>query len=99
LNVSTFSFPFSIAKYLEGVDIYRLPLIIDANSSLQTNANRMVFSGLNYIVIGRIIDQWLGTPVYLSDQELTYYIGTLRWNSPTLNVVLNNNKDYLIYLI
>lgn len=104
---TTTSMSFSVSKYIDGINIYRLPLLLDSNSSLQTNANRMLYSGLKYVVIGSVMDQWLGTPLYLSQEDIGYYLGTLRYHNygyftiarPTFNLVMSNGQNYLLYNI
>ncbi|MCK4895230.1 MAG: hypothetical protein KAS47_00350, partial [Candidatus Heimdallarchaeota archaeon] len=104
---TTTSMSFSVSKYIDGINIYRLPLLLDSNSSLQTNANRLIYSGLKYVVIGSVMDQWLGTPLYLSQEDISYYLGTLRYYNygpftiprPTFNLVMSNGQNYLLYNI
>ncbi|MHA1591227.1 MAG: hypothetical protein ACTSUP_01825 [Candidatus Heimdallarchaeaceae archaeon] len=104
---TTTSMSFSVSKYLDGINIYALPLLLDSNSSLQTNANRLLYSWLKYVVIGSVMDQWLGTPLYLSPDDISYYLGTLRYYNygpftiarPTFNLVMSNGYNYLLYNI
>ncbi|MHA1816403.1 MAG: hypothetical protein ACTSX1_10375 [Candidatus Heimdallarchaeaceae archaeon] len=108
-NVSptTTSMSFSISKFINGINIYALPLLLDSNSSLQTNANRLLYSWLKYVVIGSVMDQWLGTPLYLSPEDISYYLGTLRYYNygpltraqPTFNLIMSNGQNYLLYNI
>jgi len=101
------SMSFSVSKYIDGINIYSLPLLLDSNSSLQTNANRLIYSGLKYVVIGSVMDQWLGTPLYLSHDDISYYIGALHYiypgpftiARPTFNLVMSNGYNYLLYNI
>ncbi|MBY9000417.1 MAG: hypothetical protein KGD64_05850 [Candidatus Heimdallarchaeota archaeon] len=105
ISPSTTSMSFSVSKYIEGVDIYRLPLLLDSNSSLETNADRLLHSWKKYIVIGFVMDQWLGTPLYLSQDDISYYLGTLRYYNygpltiprPTFNLIMSNGHNYLLY--
>ncbi len=104
---TTTSMSFSVSKYIDGINIYSLPLLLDSNSSLQTNANRLLFSWLKYVVIGSVMDQWLRTPLYLSHDDISYYLGTLRYYNygpftiarPTFNLVMSNGYNYLLYNI
>ena len=97
LYSSRISIPFSISKFIDGINIYGLPLLIDSNSSLAENANRLRWTSLYYIVIGNVMDQWLGTPIYLSQSEITYYLGLLIGTRPTFHVVMSNSKNFLLY--
>lgn len=94
---SRISIPFSISKFIEGVNIYELPLVLDSNSSLLENGQRIRQTSLYYVVLSTVMDQWLGTPIYLSQMEITYYLGVLIPNRPTLHVVINNGKNFLLY--
>jgi hypothetical protein len=99
MTTVTISMPFSISKFIKGVDIYRIPLLIDANLSLEENANFISnpFLNIRYIVFSEIMDQWLGTPIFLSADEITYYLNKLYLNSPTFNLILSNGKNFLLY--
>ena len=94
---SRISIPFSISKFIDGINIYQLPLLLDSNSSLLINGQRIRQTSLYYIVLSTVMDQWLGTPIYLSPMELTYYLGILIPYRPTLHVVINNGKNFLLY--
>jgi len=102
---TTTSMSFSVSKFIDGINIYALPLLLDSNSSLQTNANRLLNSRLKYVVIGSVMDQWLGTPLYLSQEDISYYLGTLRYRNygyftiaiPTFNLIMSNGHNYLLY--
>jgi len=98
MTTVTISIPFSISKFIKGVDIYRIPLLIDSNISLEENANFISnpFLNIKYIVISEVMDQWLGTPILLSAEEITFYISSLYLNSPTFNLVLSNGKNFLL---
>ena len=101
---TTTSMSFSLSKFVTGINIYQLPLLFDSNSSMQINAQRLLYSGLKYIVIGRTMDQWLGTPLYLTNENITYYLSTLYYYTPytarpTFNLVMCNGYNYLMYNI
>ncbi len=105
ITPSTTSMSFSVSKYVHGINIYALPLLLDSNSSLQTNANRLLYSWMKYVVIGSVMDQWLGAPLYLSQEDISYYLGTLRYYNygpitiarPTFNLIMSNGHNYLLY--
>lgn len=98
-NTSTLaaSIPFSIAKFIGGVDIYRLQVLLDIHSTISQNTIRLTSSYLTYITIGAIMDQWLGPPLRLSSENITYYINTLYYNQPTFHCILSNGKNCLMY--
>ncbi len=93
------SIPFSISKHINGFNIYdrNTQVFLDANSSIQANGIRLARTFYKYIVIGTVMDLWLGLPLRFSTQDLTYLFGVLDNNWPTLHVVISNNHNYLIY--
>ena len=100
----TISIPFSVSKFIDGFNIYNRNTQVFLNSSktIQENGYLIATSPYRYIVIGTVMDLWLGLPMRLSTQELTYLLNVLRqgfpWpNRPTLHVVISNNHNYLIY--
>ncbi len=103
VNMTTYnhsmSIPFSISKYIEGIDIYRIPLLLDANSTMEENRIRLISTHLRFIVVSVTMDQWLGTPLILSSSNLTYYLNALQFNYPTFHLVTSNGKNYLLYHI
>ena len=95
---STISMPFSISKFIQGINIYTIPMLLDSNSSIETNALRMKSSFfIRYIVIGEVMDQWLGTPILLTPEDLTYYICLNYNNIPLFHLITSNGKNFLLY--
>jgi hypothetical protein len=95
---SSISMPFSISKFITGINIYRIPQLLDSNSSMETNALRMKSSYfIRYIVIGEVMDQWLGTPIQLTQDELIFYICLSYNNIPLFHLITSNGKNFLLY--
>ncbi|MCG3221640.1 MAG: hypothetical protein H7641_09705 [Candidatus Heimdallarchaeota archaeon] len=95
---STISMPFSISKFIPGINIYGIPLLLDSNSSMETNALRMRSSFfIRYIVICEVMDQWLGTPIILTPEELTFYLCLYYNDIPLFHLITSNSKNFLLY--
>ncbi|MHA2307745.1 MAG: hypothetical protein ACXABJ_00490 [Candidatus Heimdallarchaeaceae archaeon] len=95
---TTISMPFSISKFIPGINIYSIPLLLDSNSSMETNALRMKSSFfIRYIVIGEVMDQWLGTPIVFTPEELMFYICLNYNNIPLFHLITSNGKNFLLY--
>ncbi|NPD87975.1 MAG: hypothetical protein HGN29_04585 [Asgard group archaeon] len=95
---STISMPFSISKFITGINIYTIPQLLDSNSSMKTNALRMKsFFFIRYIVIGEVMDQWLGTPIKLTPEELMFYVCLNYNNIPLFHLITSNGKNFLLY--
>jgi hypothetical protein len=98
LSGSSISMPFSISKFIPGINIYQIPMLIDSNSSLATNALRMKSSFfIRYIVIGEVMDQWLGIPIELTSEELTFYLCLNYNNIPLFHLIVSDSKNFLLY--
>jgi len=95
---SSISMPFSISKFIPGINIYQIPMLIDSNSSLATNGLRMKSSYfIRYIVIGEVMDQWLGNPILLTPEELTFYLCLHYNNIPLFHLIVSDSKNFLLY--
>jgi hypothetical protein len=93
------SIPFSISKHIDGFNIYNrnTQVFLNPNSTIQANAYQLSRTFYKYIVIGTVMDVWLGLPLRFSTQDLTYLLCILFNNWPTQHVVISNNHNYLIY--
>ncbi len=96
-NVSTSSIPFSISKFINGINIYTLPIILSSRFTIDENAYHLVHTGFKYIVIGTTMDQWLGLPYHLTQDELTYLLNIYYFNDLSFHVVISNGNSYLLY--
>ena len=95
---SSISMPFSISKFIPGINIYGIPMLLDSNSSIEMNALRMKSSFfIRYVVIGEVMDQWLGTPIILTPEELTFYLCLNYNNAPLFHLITSNGKNFLLY--
>ena len=99
ITSNTISVPFSISKHINGFNIYNrnAQVFLDANSTIQANGYLLARSNYRYIVLGTVMDLWLGLPLRFSTQDLTYLLNVLYYSWPTQHVVISNNYNYLIY--
>ena len=96
-TISSSSIPFSISKFIKGVNIYTLPIILSSQFSLTENAYHLTHTGLKYIVIGTVMDQWLGVPYHLTLDELMFLINIYYYNNLAFHVIINNGNNFLLY--
>ncbi|MHA1668757.1 MAG: hypothetical protein ACTSUR_08870 [Candidatus Heimdallarchaeaceae archaeon] len=93
------SIPFSTAKFISGVDIYRLPPLIISSLSYEENAARLVSPSIfvKYVLIGKTMDQWLDKPFTLSEDEIMFYLSSLYSYIPTFDLIACDGKNFLLY--
>jgi len=96
-NSSRASIPFSISKFINGINIYSLPLILSSRFTMVENGHHLTHTGLDYLVIGTVMDQWLGLPYQLTQDELMYLLNFYYVGDLSYHVVINNGDNFLLY--
>jgi len=96
-NISRSSIPFSIAKFIDGINIYSLPIILSPMFTMVQNGHHLTHTWLDYIVIGTVMDQWLGLPYHLTQDELMYLLNFYYVGDLSYHIVINNGYNFLLY--
>jgi len=96
-NISRTSIPFSIAKFIGGINIYTLPIIVSSTFEMFENGHHLTHTFLDYIVIGTVMDQWLGLPYHLTQDELMYLLNFYYVGDLSYHVIINNGNNFLLY--
>ncbi|TFG10069.1 hypothetical protein EU534_01440 [Candidatus Heimdallarchaeota archaeon] len=96
-DVSRASIPFSVAKFIDGINIYSLPIIISPTFTMVENGHHLTHTFLNYIMIGTVMDQWLGLPYHLTQDELMYLLNFSYTGDLSYHLIINNDKNFLLY--
>jgi len=96
-NISRASIPFSISKLIDGINIYTLALILSPVFSMVENGHHLTHTWLDYIVIGTVMDQWLGLPYHLTQDELMYLLNFYYVGDLSYHIVINNGNNFLLY--
>jgi hypothetical protein len=96
-NSSRASIPFSVAKFINGINIYELPIILSPVFSMAMNADHLTRTWFEYILIGTVMDQWLGLPYRLTQDELTYLLNFYYTGDLSYHVVISNGRNFLLY--
>ena len=99
-NTSIVSIPFSISKFINGINIYSLPILLSSQFTIEENALRLTqtsYPHKTYILIGTVMDQWLGLPYHLTLDELMYLLNYYKIGHLSYHLIINNGKNFLLY--
>ena len=96
-NTSRASIPFSISKFINGINIYSLPIILSPTFSMVENGHHLTHTWFDYILIGTVMDQWLGLPYHLTQDELMYLVNFYYASDLSFHVIINNGNNFLLY--